>query len=110
MTEMREPNGSENNSAALHLRMRRVHLPAWFTGWYMGRIAGRYCPCEWPVKLNPLMELCAWIDDEEERHDLIRFTAFHMKRPQTITTSSGTAGAIRFRFFRTRHNGSQVER
>ena len=79
----------------------------------MGRIAGRNCPCEWPVKIKPLIELCAWIDDEEERHDFIRFAAFHMSRQTTVATTSNVAGitpTMRIRFFRTRHNGTQVEK
>ena len=72
----------------LHVRLRRFRLPAWFTGWYMGRIAGRYCPCEWPWKIKWLIEVCAWIDDEEERHDFTRFVGFHLAQHQTTGTSS----------------------
>ena len=31
--------------------------------WYMGRIAGRYCPCEWPFESRRLVRLCGRIDD-----------------------------------------------
>lgn len=34
-----------------------------FLDWYMARIAGRYCPCEWPIQIRPLIRLCGRIDD-----------------------------------------------
>lgn len=45
----------------------RASLRRRFVRWYMGRIAGRYCPCEWPIKSKRLMHLCGRIDDVAER-------------------------------------------
>ena len=67
---------------------RRRHAPAWFVRWYMGRVAGRYCPCEWPVKSKRLIRWCAWIDDEYDRLDFIRFIGFHMGQQNVATASS----------------------
>jgi hypothetical protein len=59
--------------------------------WYMGRIASRYCPCEWPIRSKRLIRLCGRIDDlyvaDEKRKDLIRFIEFHTGE-QPYTTSS----------------------
>lgn len=35
--------------------------------WWMGRVAGRYCPCEWPIRIPPLIRLCGRIDDRYVR-------------------------------------------
>lgn len=40
-----------------HTRKERL------AGWYMVRIAGRYCPCQWPIKSRRLIRLCGRIDD-----------------------------------------------
>lgn len=52
-----------------------------FAGWYMGRIAGRYCPCQWPLRIKPLIRLCGRIDDIECRYqkhsELSRCMAFY---------------------------------
>lgn len=56
--------------------------------WYMGRVAGRYCPCEWPVKIRPLIRLCGRIDDANERLDFIAFARWYMASQRRNTTST----------------------
>jgi len=77
------------------------HAPAWFVRWYMGRVAGRYCPCEWPIKVKRLIRVCSWFDDEYDRLDFIRFAGFHMG---TTTTASSTQN-IGVKWTRLKHGG-----
>lgn len=67
--------------------MSERHAPAWFVRWYMGRVAGRYCPCEWPIKSRRLIRLCGWIDDEYDRLSFIDFAAFHLQLVETRVDS-----------------------
>lgn len=57
-----------------------------FVRWYMGRVAGRFCPCEWPIKSKRLMHLCGRIDDAYERESFRDFCGFVLD--QTTSTSS----------------------
>lgn len=61
-----------------------------FVRWYMGRIAGRYCPCEWPIKSKRLMHLCGRIDDAAERESFRDFCGFWLTQTQYTTGSSAT--------------------
>ena len=62
-----------------------------FVRWYMGRITGRYCPCEWPVKVKFLIRLCARIDDAYERLEFHRFAAWYLGQQNITYTSSSNA-------------------
>ena len=46
--------------------------------WYMGRIAGRYCPCEWPYKSRWLIRLCGRIDDAYCNAQFRDFCHYHL--------------------------------
>lgn len=61
-----------------------------FVRWYMGRIAGRYCPCEWPVKSKRLMNLCGRIDDAGARESFRDFVRFWPPQRSTSSTSTAT--------------------
>lgn len=78
-------------------------LRAVFVRWYMGRVAGRYCPCEWPVRSRRLMHLCGRIDDAQEALNFYDFAAFY--HPTTGTLSS-TQNVVVTSWRRLRHNES----
>ena len=59
--------------------------------WYMSRVAGRYCPCEWPIKSKALIRLCGRVDDSVCNADFRDFVHFHLHVHQNQTTSSGGA-------------------
>ena len=48
--------------------------------WYMERIAGRYCPCEWPYRSRRLIRLCGRIDDAYCNAQFRDFAHFHLWR------------------------------
>lgn len=65
--------------------------PRWFVRWYMSRIAGRYCPCEWPIKSKLLMRLCGRIDDAAAREafrDCCGFWLSHYNNNTTVSTGT----------------------
>jgi hypothetical protein len=86
-----------NGSLKTYLRRR-------FVRWYMGRIAGRYCPCEWPIKSKRLMHLCGRIDDAYERENFRDSVGFIMGLYAPNTTSS-TAVSVEWKNVRTWRRG-----
>lgn len=68
----------------LYARVRRR-----FVRWYMGRVAGRYCPCEWSFKSRRLIHLCGRIDDANDREDFYDFAAFALARHKNGTQRKG---------------------
>jgi hypothetical protein len=57
----------------------------------MGRVAGRYCPCEWPIKSKRLIRLCGRVDDAVCNAEFRDFVHFHLHVHQNQTTSSSGA-------------------
>lgn len=51
--------------------------------WYMGRVAGRYCPCQWGrFRVKRLIRLCGRIDDAYCNAQFRDFCDFHLWRHQ----------------------------